>query len=840
MKAWLKIVIASAVTIAIGLCAYFIFFANKENDPKMLENVTIEKTSSLPLAITVSPGGEITYTVKVSNQNEKRCKLLISDVLPANTAYVSGDAEVEGASLTFSVTLKAKESKSFSYTVRLSESLDAPAAVLAPAASIGEKKSNTVENYAGRTLDASEQSRIKDGIQALMYSEAIDPIKLLQDIYRVAFSESPTLAATPEAVLDLMLAPGASEAAKKLRAMAVPTLYGGLTVDSTIDSFFFGKRSTPKKANLVVGDVLFITEDLQTIAYIYDGNDLICVMNGCSYADTDAVLSTLENAVRYAVLRPSLTLGTLRYAMPTENISLTDAQIALIETAKAYLACGYRVQYDDSRMNSDGEYRWQIGQYAPEDYTSQKWGYLNCAAFTYECYRNALGMDLGSRYTTNALCKYYLNGGKVGAAEYPYYYANSLGVSASDKAAEQEKFMSTLVPGDLVVILRDGGYGHVMMYIGDGVLIHSSGSSFGYSSDSETYEPSIRYMNVLGYLFNPDATNYLFREVEDTENGGMRPYIETLAIVRPLDSFDGNIPENTQNRVQNLSGILAEKLSSHPEGKTVNIGESITFNFRVKNNGLVAKTLEIKDYIPENATLLSAGDFTYADGVLSASVTVAPGATAEVSYTVTASGELGAAIHGTNATVGGVLHTCPPIYIEKTLTEAEQAALLAAVEQFKASNPDGLTNFALVNAIYSAAGLDAPFREEDDVRASLFKNVTVSGYTLWQLIEDSEYYDMVAPTLYGGRKYYTPQRYTATVKVNTDRSRLPREQALVVGDILVVRFSSSERVYMYAGNGVLINLSDPTLPNDTYTATVRLMRMMSAGNYYTVLRPSMG
>ena len=156
------------------------------------------------------------------------------------------------------------------------------------------------------------------------------------------------------------------------------------------------------------------------------------------------------------------------------------------------------------------------------------------------------------------------------------------------------------------------------------------------------------------------------------------------------------------------------------------------------------------------------------------------------------------------------------------------------------SNPDKLTNFALVNAIYQAAGLEAPFAEGEDVRASLFKNVTKNGSTLWQLSSDSEYYDMVVPTMYGGRKYYTPQQYTSTSKVNTDRSRLPREQALVVGDILVVRFSSSDGMYMYVGGDNFISVGSSSLAADTYTSTQRLMRMMSVGNYYTILRPSMG
>ena len=320
----------------------------------------------------------------------------------------------------------------------------------------------------------------------------------------------------------------------------------------------------------------------------------------------------------------------------------------------------------------------------------------------------------------------------------------------------------------------------------------------------------------------------------------MRCYIEDLAIVRPLDNYNGEIPENTQNRVNNLGGILAEKLSSAPEGMTVNPSAPITFTFRLKNNGLKAKTLEIKDYIPENAALLSAGDFAYENGVLSASVTVEAGKTVEVSYTVTASGALGTKIHGKNATVGGVLHTCPPIYIENTYTAEEQAALLAAIAQFKASNPEGLANFDLVNAIYLAAGLEAPFVDGEDVRADLFETVTVSGQTLYQLNDESKYYSMVAPTMYGGRKYYTPQRYTATSKVNTDRSRLPREQALVVGDILVVQFSASSGMYLYVGGDHFVNIANTALPDDSFTTTVRLMRMMSVGTYYTILRPSLG
>ena len=82
-------------------------------------------------------------------------------------------------------------------------------------------------------------------------------------------------------------------------------------------------------------------------------------------------------------------------------------------------------------------------------------------------------------------------------------------------------------------------------------------------------------------------------------------------------------------------------------------------------------------------------------------------------------------------------------------------------------------------------------------------------------------------------------KYTDSKKINSDRSRLAREQALVIGDILITKFSSSEAMYMYVGDGVLVNIMKAEMPADNYTATVRLMRMNSAGNYYAVLRPSL-
>ncbi len=843
MKTWMKIIIAVAVVLLIGAAVCLILLLPKENAAKMIDKMDIEKYASPSL--TVSEGGEITYTVKITSRAGKRAKFLIEDALPENTTLVGGDFSAKGNALSARVTVKAKETKTVSYTVRLGETYTNGMYVNAPAAAIGAYRTNACRNLVARTLNASESSRMRDAIIALMYSADVAPIKLVRDMYLVAFSEAPNFAESlsPEQILGKIFSEAAADADTEIlnaRALVVPTLFGGTAVSDVVKEKLVGTSAFPKMTDLLIGDIVLIESKNKTNVCIFDGIDLVSVVNGCSFVDGASVLSEAKSAVRYAVLRPSLSLATLSYAMPEQPLQLTDAQKALIATAKAYLQRGYRAQYDDTRMPNSlagdfrGEYRWQIGLYNPEDYTSQKWGYLNCAAFTYECYRNALGLDLGGRYTTESLASYYVNGGTVGAPEYPYFFRPKSDMTDTEKAEEKALFLATLEVGDLVVVRRNNGNGHVMLYVGNGVLIHSSGASFNYGQDKETYEPTIRYMNVLGYLFDPEAANYVF-----CDNG----YITSLSIVRPLDKFarDGmQIPENALNRMQNLDGIYSEKISSHPEGKTVNVGEKITFTFRIKNLGTSAKTLVVEEYLPLGATLDSKGNFVEAGGKLTASVTVAPGETKEISYSVTASGRKGSTVVCPKSTVGGVLHTCPAITIAETLTAEKQQAILSAVEKYKNSNPSRLVGFDLANAIYTEAGLAAPF-SQTNVHTSLFDKITYDLIrTRYELNTESEYYSMIVPTMYGGLRLYTPQRYTNATKVNTDRSRLPREQALTIGDLIVAKFSTTEDIYMYTGSNRLINLSAPSLPDDIYSTNVRLMRMMSAGNYYVILRPSMG
>ena len=825
----------------LGIMVLFLFSCGEKNIEEIKnEEITISKKSSILAAHTVSPGGKVVYTVTVSNGGSVDIEIEISDSVPNGCRYVSGDFDVDGSNLSCNLLLKSGEIKDIEYTVEVSEDVDdiKNGKITSTKATLLSKSALCNDIYVGYTFTDLDKERISTAIAALSYSENIDPMVLARQIYNVAFSKNISALVTASDVMNEMFKENPTEDGLKYISYMAPTLYGGRKIGEIDHGAFKGDSCNVNKEDLIIGDLLFVKVENDTDLYIFDGDNLILLNKGYGVKITEEVLTSLSCADLYAVLRPSLSIGkNFGYDTFDNYDDLTLEQKALVETAKAYLLRGYRLQYDDSRMSSNyesaldrGEFRWQIGLYEPEDYTSQKWGYVNCAGFTYEVYRTALGMDLGGLYSTAALASYY-SSGVEGAPMYPYDCVPELFTDEASRNAEIDRFRKTLRVGDLIVT-RKNGNGHVMMYIGNDTVIHSTGASFNYSGDSETYESTIRYMNVFAYLFDPEAKSCIFHP--DSE-------INRLCIVRPLDLYEGTIPENTLNRIENLKDIVSEKLSSHCEGVTVNNGEIVTYSFVIKNIGKEKRTLTVTDRLPEGVAFVSSDNYFLDGNTLNWLVEVTPGETCTVSYSVRVEAEKGAYIYGADGKVAGVSHRCPGVYVKNTLEEASRKAIVSAVEKYRKSNPDSLTGIELLNAIYMAAGLDRPFEEsERSVRESLFnsKNDSTGKSLVWTLNTESSYYDKIVPTFYGGRRFFTPQRYNENEKQNTDRSRLPREQGLVIGDVLIIKFLSSEKMYLYIGDGVLVDLNKADLAEDVYSASVRLMRMLSAGNYYVVIRPS--
>lgn len=139
-----------------------------------------------------------------------------------------------------------------------------------------------------------------------------------------------------------------------------------------------------------------------------------------------------------------------------------------------------------------------------------------------DVFKNAIGYETDVYSTKELVSEYDIR-------EYIYYPNGS--ETDEEKASVEKEFNETLKPGDgIVVRYKNKSSGHAMLYVGNGEIIHSSGSSYNYDEQYETYEPSIRYMQVKD-LFTPDTRRYVFSELSQ------------IAIIRPLNDDSVILPK---------------------------------------------------------------------------------------------------------------------------------------------------------------------------------------------------------------------------------------------------------------------------------------------------------
>lgn len=486
----------------------------------------------------------------------------------------------------------------------------------------------------------------------------------------------------------------------------------------------------------------------------------------------------------------------------------TLAQKAVVKTALAYFARGARIQYDDTRLNVSGApaadgtlYRWQAGvRNSPEAYTTQNVGYFNCAAFVHDAYYAALDVKIGATYTGTLAA--------IDDARRVFQYKPTGEETDEDKAAVEKEFFDTLKMGDIIVSRStDGINGHTMVYVSKEVLkiaegktdvenytydcIHSSG--YSYDGMAEKYEEKGTVSKTsTSSFFTKSSSRYFMK-------------LQSLTIIRPLNTFQGEVPENSKNRMVYMENVVAEKLSSHTAGMTVNPKDEITYTFSITNKNTTAVTLAVKDTIPENTSFVSSENCYKKGKNLSWTVTVPAGETAEVSYVVKVArkAKAGQYIESTAGSVGGVAVNCPRVYVGTTLTAEQQTALLSALETYEATEIRGME---LANALYKDV-LKTELLTDDF--ATILNNLYRKEESYYYLeTAENAYTNCIAPGLFGGR--YVPQRSVAETdaqlyrRYESIRTRLPSADHLMVGDILLVETPGTfQRIFLYTGEKML-------------------------------------
>ena len=810
--------------------------------------MTLQPSYYIDWSYTTIKGSTVTITIDVTNSGDRELTAIIKDVVPEGTRYISGCSDKVNDRLTWTEVVPVGETKTVSYTIEVTgDHKSGDICISGTSATVNGARSTGYNVYVCQTLNEVDAGYLDKAMKILSTStyEGRDFAKFA---YYVAFSNS-------SAATNAMPTGTALEALTEIfsknsdfAAAIAPGMYGG--TDGKELSGAKGTVNTPvTTSDILCGDIIYVKANGEGKMYMVSEGGIYDITATAVKADLREVLASLPNAERYAIVRPSMVMTSFTPSDPNAlPVTMNEYQEALVKTAEAFMLRGENLQYEDVwyGLNSNsGEHRWTHGEKQPEEYTYDEWGYVNCAVFTYDVYKMALGYSLPSgMYTTSALTS---NSKSQGMREFYFENTTPGEYTEAEMLEIQQEFMNTLQVGDLMVVRRkeqgkDGEVsGHVMLYIGNGMFIHSSGSSYKSVGGvgTEVEEPTIRYHKVVDYFFNPTSVSgNPFRGPDEYGD----KYVNKLLIVRPLNRINdyapNGIPQNTVARVENMQDIRADKTSSHASSITVNPGDLITFTFTLFNVGDYTKTIDIFDKAPAGTTYVSGCDNVTGDE-LRWSVTVGPDEIVKVSYTVRVNNVPdGTVIDGNDARVGGVMHRCAAIKVKNTLTLTEQEAIKAALDELRDENTD-LKGLALVNEIYKRAlGKTNVFavtdvnKVMDDSDESIFvKTATVYSKINMNLVRktDGYYRSMLVDHLYGG------MRVDSTDTPN-DRTKMLKVHNLVVGDVLICRTNSAEYVYMYAGDGYLINLTEGVGVEADFENLAQ--RILYYGRNFAVVRPS--
>ena len=491
----------------------------------------------------------------------------------------------------------------------------------------------------------------------------------------------------------------------------------------------------------------------------------------------------------------------------------TVVQEALAVVAEAYYARRTYVQYEDNPFIKSGAIlRADRHKYSPEDATSQFTTYSNCAAFTYDVYKKALGLDIIC-WTTSQL---------QGAVDMHALTCNEIPKDDAEQAALRQQVIDTLQPGDIINYRKDS-WGHAMLYIGYDEIIHCSsnngtGGSYNMATNTEVLDPS-------GGIYKIKIEE-LFAKHLDFDST-----INAFAIVRPTLRFtDAKPTDKTLNRIANLQKMYVEKTADFAVGMTVAQGEDINFNIQIKNSNKTDKTLELSEVIPANTTYVSGADKVEGN-TMKWTVTVPASGKVDVKYVVKVNADAKTGDKIASPTyVGGVEVRARDIYIGGHLSAEEQKKIYD--EAAKISG-DSVTGVALAKKIYSAAGIACNIGTEQEIISSMFKTTTKAlGH--FELNTTSEYMKMLAPTMYGGYLVYT----TSSL-YDGNRTKGPLMTQLMAGDIVVCKEGAAYSTYLFVGQNKAMSLNKGSVGVLDLIGTRDGLFSTIGHDQFVVLRPAM-
>ena len=563
--------------------------------------------------------------------------------------------------------------------------------------------------------------------------------------------------------------------------------------------------------------------------------------------------------------------------IPISQSYETAANISLLD---AYLELAYSYYYQSTQLQYDqgSSYQRKIRDMVPEDATELYQKYLDCSTYVSNAFYNAFDDIIVTSSNLNSITtKILINFARdnIGNSnEVILYQDGLLNMSETEKQQALQEFKNALQPGDLYVYRHTSdSAGHVMLYVGNGYFLHSTGNSYDYDNlkdktekwtsveGSVSPEGTVRYQKSSSTVYKTTSTRYLFYIDPDGVDSNDR-----YALLRPLNRKGLTLTPTTIARCM-ASGMDIEKSAN--KTTSVSLGDEITYTIKVKNNSEnVISNISVNDVIPQYTTFVSMTNSypnNHVDGKLIWNIPSIPaGQSVSISYTVKVTNDtnnIGKTITSTGS-VGHIQLNTLNLSIGSLSEDKLSDFVTMAIQYYNNPNvyysdsannslSDPTNNIVTFNnganfvttlykRYYATLGKTLDLSSElSEVTNANFMNsiITSSGIN-----SDSKLSKMMVNGGYGGT-YFKKDYYM-------DRMRTIEYDYLLPGDIISFKNSSAPyNQYLYLGdvtidsvqysNAFFLFTTSDGVKLISGSSSTKLMQAFIGYNCFAVIRPSL-
>lgn len=546
---------------------------------------------------------------------------------------------------------------------------------------------------------------------------------------------------------------------------------------------------------------------------------------------------TSFNSVNY-----QLTILSADWVKVVKEEPFTNEQV-LQEVAWAFYRQGTQAEYDMTKGRRDVNS-------SPEDATDDDALILDCSSYANAVYYEAFGESIikGNDGSSTAMLTSYAQSYAGTKNDVVGYWETADYTTEEEKQQVLYEVKNLLQVGDCIVYRHgktSGSGGHVMVYVGNNTILHSTGTSYNYASDAtlsydkatkDEHKISTVQTMPLDVLFEKESDypkRYLF--YTSTSDSTFN-----FSVLRPLNR--GLTPtEESKNRMS-VQGIDMEKSVSVGAYSAICNNSEVTYNLRLTNTSAVdLKNVTFNETLDDYVSFVSSESGVTANGkTISWMGDVAANTTVNVSYVVSVSTTQKQATVVSKCTVNGVnlntIYNTVSHYTAEQLQSVADFALQKGNEGATYNNPIDFVKDAYQSTLGVALG------EYTGVSASLTDLIDTTNKTFRN---DTEFSKMLAPHLYGGVDIYAG--YTSDSK----RARLVEKANLAVGDVILAEKNGKSMAAIYLGEGKLVVIYSATdvcqivdvgneeyhLSDGYYILDTVLAQLISYDRY-AVVRPS--